>query len=336
MTEIGNLKLKNRLYVEKFRPNTLDEVVGHHEVVKILKAFAAAGMSLEFLFSGPPASGKTTAAIAFAKDLYGKNWERNFTELNASDERGIDIVRGKIKNFARTSPISASFKLIFLDEVDELTIPAQSALRRTIEKYSNTCRFVLSCNYDNKLIAPIKSRLMSFHFAGLSDDDMRTLVYRVIGEENLQMPEDAIDLLVELSDRDTRVLLNTLQVCALLSSDISAETVKNTLQVPDKKQVHQMISSAIAGDLDLAFEISANHIINSGFDVKKILRMVDKTLPMIEMHKNTRGKLLGVISDVEDRINHGGTPDIQMRALLSKFDLIANIRPECPILSQPQ
>lgn len=481
MTEIGNLKLKNRLFVEKFRPNTLDEVVGHHEVVKILKAFAAAGMSLEFLFSGPPASGKTTAAIAFAKDLYGKNWDRNFTELNASDERGIDIVRGKIKDFARTSPISASFKLIFLDEVDELcvpegtkiiigsgteqrfekiedvpedkyismqsvnletgeiekdkgmcvhsgyadfwkitlangdvattsehhpffvegrkeiwmrdieidtkildftvesclihcaelvkvikkeyigrgkaynitmkknpcfflhngilthnTIPAQSALRRTIEKYSNTCRFVLSCNYDNKLIAPIKSRLMSFHFAGLSDDDMRTLVYRVIGEENLQMPEDAVDLLVELSDRDTRVLLNTLQVCALLSSDISAETVKNTLQVPDKKQVHQMISSAISGDLDLAFEISANHIINSGFDVKKILRMIDKTLPMIEMHKNTRGKLLGVISDVEDRINHGGTPDIQMRALLSKFDLIANINPVCPIISQAQ
>ena len=332
MTEQKVIRLKNRLWTEEFRPIRLEDVIGHEEIIIRLQAFVKAENSLEFLFSGPPASGKTTTAIAFARDLFGDDWERNFTELNASDERGIDVVRNKIKDFAGTAPVNAPFKIIFLDEVDELTKPAQSALRRTIEKYSNTCRFVLSCNYDNKLIAPIKSRLMSFHFAGLKDDDMKTLAYRVIKAENLTMPDEAVDLLVELSDRDTRVVLNTLQVCALLGNDITLETVKNTLQVPDKKQVKQMIDSAITGDLDLAFEIGGNHIINSGFDVGKILRMIDKNLTSLDVHNNTKCALLNIISDTEDRINHGGTPDIQLRALLSKFALVTSVPPECPAI----
>jgi len=334
MTEQNEIRLKNKLWTERYRPETLDDVIGHYEVMLRLKAFVAAGNSLEFLFSGPPASGKTTAAIAFAKDLFGDTWDRNFTELNASDERGIDVVRNKIKGFAANSPVKAPFKIIFLDEVDELTNTAQSALRRTIEKYSNTCRFILSCNYDNKLIAPIKSRLMCFHFAALNDDDMKTLAYKIIKAEGLTIPDEAVDLLVELSDRDTRVVINTLQVCALLSTDITIDIVRNTLQAPNKKQVLHMINTAIDGDLNMAFEICSNHIINSGFDVKKILRMIDKNLPTLEIHENTKCKLLDVISDVEDRINHGGTPDIQMRALLSKFALITKIPPECPVLKQ--
>lgn len=332
MTEQNVIRLKNKLWVEKYRPETLDDVIGHYEILLRLKAFAKAGNSLEFLFSGPPASGKTATAHAFTRDLFGKDWERNFTELNASDERGIDVVRNKIKGFASTAPVNAPFKIIFLDEVDELTTIAQSAMRRTIEKYSNTCRFILSCNYDNKLIAPIKSRLMCFYFAGLNDDDMKTLAYRVIKAENLIIPDEAVDLLVELSDRDTRVVLNTLQVCALLGTDITTDTVRNTLQVPNKKQVLQMINSAIDGDLDMAFEICSNSIINSGFDVKKILRMIDKNLPGLELHRNIKGKLVDIISDTEDRINRGGTPDIQMRALLSKFDIATKIPPECPVL----
>ena len=334
MTKQNDTRLKNKLWTERYRPKNLNEVIGHEEIIIRLQAFVKAGNSLEFLFSGPPASGKTTTAIAFARDLFGDNWKRNFTELNASDERGIDVVRKKIKEFAGTKPVNAPFKIIFLDEVDELTKPAQSALRRTIENYSDTCRFVLSCNYDNKLIAPIKSRLMSFHFAGLKDDDMKTLTYRVIRAENLTMSDEAVDLLVELSDRDTRVVLNTLQVCALLGNDITLETVKNTLQVPDKKQVKQMIESAISGDLDLAFEIGGNHIINNGFDVNKILRMIDKNLPSLDIHPNTKCALLNIISDTEDRINHGGTPDIQLRGLLSKFALATAVPPECPAMQK--
>ena len=334
MTEQKVIRLKNRLWTEEFRPLRLEDVIGHEEIILRLKAFVEAENSLEFLFSGPPASGKTTTAIAFARDLFGDNWERNFTELNASDERGIDVVRNKIKDFAGNAPVNAPFKIIFLDEVDELTKPAQGALRRTIEKYSNTCRFILSCNYDNKLIPPIKSRLMSFHFAGLNDNNMKTLAYRVVRAKNLTMPDEAIDLLVELSDKDTRVVLNTLQVCALLGSDITVETIKNTLQVPDKKQVLQMINSAISGDLDLAFEIGSNHIINSGFDVAKILRMIDKNLPILNIHPNTKCALLNIISDTEDRINHGGTPDIQLRGLLSKFALATAVPPECPAMQK--
>ena len=119
-----------------------------------------------------------------------------------------------------------------------------------------------------------------------------------------------------------------------IGTDITIDTVRNTLQVPNKKQVLQMINSAIDGDMDMAFEICSNHIINSGFDVRKILRMIDKNLPALELHRNTKGKLIDIISDTEDRINHGGTPDIQMRALLAKFDIVTKVPPECPALAK--
>ena len=486
-TQKEKLRIKNKLFTEKYRPVTLEDIIGHDEIIKRLQAFVGVGNSLEFLFSGPAATGKTASAVAFARDLFGENWKRNFTELNASDERGIDIVRNKIKLFAGSEPVNAAFKIIFLDEVDELCLPAgtiilvgagamrryesienisqmshtsiqsvnletgeiekdfgicvdsgyadfykltlfngktvtasekhpfftkdrkeikmrdievgtkildysvklglehvvhgkmpndcelievvakthigngkaynismkknpcfflhngilthntnaaQSALRRTIEVYADTCRFILACNDESKLIAPIKSRLMHFHFAGLVDEDMKTLALKVIEKEGLVISDEAINLLVELSDKDTRVVLNTLQVCALLGGEIGVESVRNTLQVPEKKHVLHMINSAIKGDLDLSFEICENSIINSGFDSKKIIKMIDKNISTLDAHQNTKCKMLDIISDTEDRINRGGTPHIQLRGLLSKFQFVSSIPAECPAMVQ--
>lgn len=318
------------LWTEKYRPRTLDEVVGHDEIIKRLKSFVEIGNCMEFLFSGPPATGKTTAAIAFARDLFGENYRRNFEELNASDERGIDVVRTKIKDFAGTSPIPpATFKIIFLDEVDELTTAAQGALRRTIEKYHETCRFVLSCNYDNKLIAPIKSRFMSFHFAGLRDEDMKKLVYRICSAEDLIIDPQAIDLLVELSDKDTRIILNTLQVCALLGQSIDMQTVQNTFQVPDKNQVREMMRLAIEGDIPQSFEIATNHIINSGFDLKRVLKMMVAVTPSFELNPGIMSKFFDSLSEGEDRITRGNSPDIQLKGLLAKLSLVSRMEPAC-------
>ncbi len=148
------------VWTEKYRPKTLDEVIGQEQIVKRLKSYVKSGNLPHLLFSGPPGVGKTACAISLAREMFGDTWQNNFTELNASDERGIDVVRNNIKNFARTAPLGeARFKIIFLDEADALTSDAQSALRRTMERYTATCRFIISCNYSSKIIEPIQSTM---------------------------------------------------------------------------------------------------------------------------------------------------------------------------------
>src|SRR3990170_8069308 len=151
------------IWVEKYRPKTLEDVVGQNEIVARLKAYVRAKNLPHLLFAGPAGTGKTTCAIALARDMFGENWRMNYHELNSSDERGIDVVRSKIKEIARLAPFGGtSFKVIFLDEADNLTADAQAALRRTMETYSKTSRFILSANYSSRLIEPIQSRCAVF------------------------------------------------------------------------------------------------------------------------------------------------------------------------------
>ncbi|MCK4555565.1 MAG: AAA family ATPase, partial [Candidatus Aenigmarchaeota archaeon] len=160
------------IWTEKYRPEKLSDVVGQKEITARLEAFVKEKSMPHMLFAGSAGIGKTTSAIALAKQLYGDTWQRNFMETNASDERGIQVVRSKIKDFARTKPLGAEFKIIFLDESDALTPEAQQAMRRTMEKYTSTTRFILSCNYSSKLIPPIQSRCAIFRFRPIGKEDI--------------------------------------------------------------------------------------------------------------------------------------------------------------------
>ena len=324
-------EINSDIWVEKYRPHNLSEVVGHEAIIERLKVLVSTGNSMHMLFSGPPATGKTATAIAFAKELYGTDWKVNFKEMNASDDRGIDSIRNDVKSFAQQAPVNANFKIIFLDEVDELTGPAQSALRRIMEKSSRTCRFILSCNFDNKLISPIHSRLAKFYFGGLNTTDMTKLVDRITTAENIKIEDSAKQLLIELSDMDARTVINTLQIASMVTDTITDETISQTLQVPDKSVVRQMVNFAIEGDVVQSFEIMTSHIINTGFDVKRVLKMLvniipeysDKLPPIVII------KFYDALSTAEDRINSGNSIDIQMKALLSKLGLLAQMDPVC-------
>ena len=176
------------LWTEKYRPRKLDEIQDQVEIVSRLKEFVKNGTMPHCLFAGPPGTGKTTAALCLARDLFGTRFQDVFMELNASDERGIDVVRTTVKEFARMASLSAvPFKILVLDEADNMTGDAQHALRRTMEKFTDTCRFILCCNYSGRIIEPIQSRCALFRFTPLPEEKIVGYLGHIAKEEGVKI-----------------------------------------------------------------------------------------------------------------------------------------------------
>ena len=205
------------VWAEKYRPESLKEVINQMHVTERLKAFVKGKNVPHCLFAGTAGTGKTTCALAMAYDLYGKNWKANVLETNASDERGIDVVRHKIKDFSRMKAIgNVPYKLVILDEADALTRDAQQALRRTMENFTRTARFILICNYSSRIIDPIQSRTAIFRFKPLSDEDQKNFVDRIVKGEKLKITKSGIEAILNLAEGDLRRVANLLQASASL------------------------------------------------------------------------------------------------------------------------
>src|SRR5512136_840714 len=214
------------IWIEKYRPSALKDIVGQDEIVERLSSYVRTKNLPHLLFTGSAGVGKTTAAVTLAKEFFLDSWQMNFREMNASDERGIDVVRNQIKQFARTTPLGdASFKILFLDEADALTTDAQAALRRTMESYAQTCRFILSCNYSSKIIDPIQSRCAIYRFRPLDEAAISEEICRIAGKENLSVTGDAIEAITYIAQGDMRKAINALQGAAILSPKISKSMV---------------------------------------------------------------------------------------------------------------
>jgi replication factor C small subunit len=201
-------------WVEKYRPQILEDIVGQKHIMELLKNYVKEKSMPNLMFTGPAGVGKTTAALALVKAILGKYWRQNFLELNASDARGIETVRTNIKNFCRLKPVGAPFRIIFLDEVDNMTKDAQHALRREMEMYTKTASFILSCNYSSKIIDPIQSRCAIFRFAPIKGQDVIKRLKYIVNEENFDYDESAIEIIVYFAEGDMRKAINILQASA--------------------------------------------------------------------------------------------------------------------------
>ena len=313
----------NEIWTEKYRPKTLDEVVGQKSITDRLKGYVEAKNMSHLMFAGSPGTGKTTCALALARSMYGDSWRGNFIELNASDDRGIDVVRGKIKDFARTAPVDgAEFKIIFLDESDALTNDAQGALRRTMEKYSKTCRFILSCNYSSKIIDPIQSRCAVFRFRPLSNEDIREYLERICREENLEMEEGALDALVYIARGDMRRAVNTLQTADSLGVPISVDVISKVSGSANEEEIMGILTSALAGRFTEASSKLDKVMIDYGLSGQDIIRQMHSQIFKLSVDTESKVKLIDKTGEIEFRIIEGSNEKIQLEALLAYMVLI--------------
>lgn len=312
------------MWAEKYRPQTLDDMTNQTEIVSRLKMFVQEKNLPHLLFVGPAGVGKTTSILALARDLYGPGY-RSFTlELNASDERGIDVIRDKVKNFARTAAIASpvSFKILIMDEADSLTSAAQHALRRTMEIYTRTCRFCLIGNYSENIIDPIQSRCSIFRFSPLDEKDMKTYIMNIVEKEQVEIIEEGLDAMYQASRGDLRKATNLLQAAAATKAVIDDVSIYEVLGKVSPERVRAMIKQSLEGNFLEAREILRELLIDQGLAPDDVIRMVYR-----ELMRNTvlseqwKVKLSDKVGEVDYRLTQGARPEIQLSTLLAHLAL---------------
>jgi len=314
--------LDNAMWTEKYRPQDFSDIKGQKEIVKRARSFVKQRNMPHLLFAGPAGVGKTTLALVIAKQLFKEGWKQNMLELNASDERGIDVVRNKVKDFARTRSIgNVPYKIIYLDECDALTKEAQQALRRTMENYTQTCRFILSCNYSSKIIDPIQSRCTMIRFRPLEKKDIFDVIDLISKKESLHVDEKAKAAVYEASDGDCRRAENILQSCAAITNKITEETIYSIASLAKPKEVNEVMQLAINSKFLDARNKLLDTMLNHGLSGIDIIKQVQKEVWNLKIDDKAKVDLINSCGEAEFRMVEGSDEFVQLEALLSKFVL---------------
>jgi replication factor C small subunit len=322
------------MWVEKYRPKNLNEIVDLKDIVDSLKAFMKKPKTMpHLLLAGIPGTGKTTVALCIARELFGDNWRTFTLELNASDERGIDTVRERVKDFSRYSRAAfgnVPFALIILDESDQMTGPAQTALRRIMETSSRTSRFILICNYSSKIIEPIQSRCAIFRFSKLDPKAMADQLEAIAEKENVTLSREAAEMIVEYSEGDLRHAINALQTAAVYRDGVVDEkTVTQVVGEASPKQVQLMLNKALNGDFIEARKIMYDLIGTFGFSGSEIVRQMQRELFKLSyVSAEQKAELSDIIGEYDFRLTQGANSDIQLSALLAQFAKVGKAKGE--------
>ncbi|WP_231185873.1 replication factor C small subunit [Haladaptatus sp. DYF46] len=312
---------RGTIWVEKYRPQTLDDVAGHDDITARLQSYIERNDLPNLLFSGQAGIGKTTCAVAIAKELYGDSWRSHFLELNASDERGIDVVRDQIKNFARHDPGAVDFQVIFLDEADSLTSDAQAALRRTMEQFSDKTRFIMSCNYSSKIIDPIQSRCAVFRFGPIPDDAVAEYVSYVADEEGIETTDDGIEALVYAADGDMRKAINALQAAAVMGEQVDEESVFVITSTARPEDIKEMVRHAIDGDFTRARSILDELLTERGMAGGDIIDQLHRSIWEFDLDDDDAVRVLERVGEADFRITEGASERVQLEAMLASLAL---------------
>ena len=306
------------IWTEKYRPQKLDEIVNQKHVVDRLKSFVEKKSIPHMIFAGPPGTGKTCCAIAIARELFGDNWRMNFQETNASDMRGIDVIRTRIKNFSRIKPIGSTFKIIFLDEGDALTSDAQNALRRLMEMYSDVTRFIISCNYSSNLISPIQSRAALFRFKFLTKDDVFDYLGRIVKGEKVKIDDKALEAIYEISEGDMRKATNILQASATMGKKVTKDIIYEVAAQAEPHEVKDMVNLALKGRFMDAREILKDLLLKRGVSGHDIIKQISSQVYRLDVSDTAKACLIEKVGDFEYRMQTGNEL-IQLEALLAQF-----------------
>ena len=327
--------------VEKYRPDTLSDVSGHEDILQTINRFVATNRLPHLLFYGPPGTGKTSTILALARHIYGaKNVRQQVLELNASDDRGIDVVREQIKTFASTRQIFGGvagkgdglggFKLIILDEADAMTSAAQNALRRIMEKYTANTRFCIIANYTHKLSAALLSRCTRFRFSPLPVLALRRRVDHVVTEEGVRITPGAVDALLKLSRGDMRRSLNVLQACFASSTpldgkghpdptlereEITESHIYDCIAAPHPEDIRQIVNTLLESDITTSLRTIHDIKTKKGLALADILSALGEELCRLDVPTQTRVIWMEGLAEIEWRVGSGGGESVQTGGL---------------------
>lgn len=314
--------MSEAVWVDTYRPQTLDEIIGHNAVVARMQSFVDDPAMPNLMFAGRQGIGKTAIVQAFAREKYGDDWSQRLLELNASDERKIKHVRGKIKDFARTGSGQYDFKVIFLDEADQLTRDAQPALRRTMEDYADTTRFILSCNYPGQIIDPIQSRCAIFRLTPLSDAQVMQVLERVVDGEDLNVEDGALEEIADVASGDARAAIHTLHA-TVLDGELTAEDAHAMLGAVDFETVNDIVDTALSGDFEDAMQAIDDDVLKRGASVDSTLEtfvdVLQYKVSCDEISGDSAVKAFDALGQADERLREGANPHVQYHALLSNL-----------------